>query len=223
MTAPYIALEGIDGAGKSTVVSAIVAEFKRSGQEVVSVLEPGGTWIGEQIRQLLLSVKHPSEPRIPKLKELTDQPSDRTETPISPWAEALLFAAQRAQLVEEIISPALADQQWVVSDRSFYSSLIYQGIGRGLGVEAVRELNEMATSGVVPGLVIVLDIDPRLGASRQFGGALPAAGDLEFLTKIREGYRELAGTESAVELVSAEQPASDLVDQVMNLIQERWN
>src|SRR5690606_3007416 len=104
----YIALEGVEGAGKSTVALRLADRLQASGRDAVPVREPGGTAVGETIRILLLD----------------------GEEALAPWTEAMLFAAARAQLAHEVIAPALASGQWVVSDRTVYSSLAYQGVGR---------------------------------------------------------------------------------------------
>jgi thymidylate kinase len=111
----YIALEGVDGSGKSTVARALVAGLASSGEEAILVREPGGTALGEVVRSLLLD-------------------SERLDD----WAEVFLFAAQRSELAREVVLPALERGTWVVSDRSYYSSIAYQGRGRGLGEEKVR-------------------------------------------------------------------------------------
>ena len=144
MSGRYIALEGGEGAGKTTVTRALAALIADAGHEAVIVREPGGTWLGEEIRRLLLHSRD-----------------------MTPWAEAALFAAARAQLIAEEVRPALAREAWVISDRTYYSSLAYQGGARGLGVEEVRRLNEAVLGGVLPHLVAVIDVDPAVGLSRQ--------------------------------------------------------
>ncbi|MFP5332926.1 MAG: dTMP kinase, partial [Acidimicrobiia bacterium] len=119
MTGRYIGFEGVEGAGKSTVVSAVAARLTAGGFDVVTVREPGGTPIGEEIRRLLLHSESMSD-----------------------WTEAALFAAARAELARTEIAPALSRGATVLSDRTYYSSLAYQGAARGRGVEAVRAVNE---------------------------------------------------------------------------------
>ncbi|GIU92141.1 MAG: thymidylate kinase [Acidimicrobiia bacterium] len=172
MPARYIALEGVEGAGKSTVAELVAAELQKQGRQVVTVREPGGTRLGEEIRRLLL---HSHE--------------------MDPWAEAALFCAQRAQLAREVVAPALAGGAWVVSDRSYYSSLAYQGYARGLGVEQVRTLNELALNGVVPDLVVVLDVEPEVGLGRQREPDRIGGQGVEFQRRVAEGYRSLAAAE----------------------------
>lgn len=140
----YLALEGVEGSGKSTVSRIIRDRLAEKGIRSQIVREPGGTALGEELRRLLL---HSGD--------------------VAPWAEAALFAASRAQLTTEVVGPALDSGEWVISDRTYYSSLAYQGGGRGLGIETVRSLNETVLAGVTPDVVFVLDIDPEVGFARE--------------------------------------------------------
>ena len=135
----FVTFEGIDGSGKSTQADLLAEALRDEGRNVVATREPGGTKIGERIRELLL---------------------DRTAE-ISPWAEAALFAAARAQLVEQVIQPALGKNADVVCDRYIDSSLAYQGLARGLGVERVLELNLQATRGLLPDRTFLVVIEPE--------------------------------------------------------------
>ncbi|MBA3476586.1 MAG: dTMP kinase, partial [Actinobacteria bacterium] len=123
----FVSFEGLDGAGKTTQVARLRAWLEADGREVVTAREPGGTALGEQLRALVL---HGGE--------------------MTPWAEALLYAAARAELVAEVIEPALARSADVLLDRYLDSSVAYQGIGRGLGLHRVLELNLLAVNGCVP-------------------------------------------------------------------------
>lgn len=192
MRGSYVALEGIEGAGKSTIAGLVASHLRSAGSEVVLVREPGGTELGEEIRRLLL---HSGE--------------------MSPWAEAALFAASRAQLVAEVVGPALERGALVISDRTYYSSLAYQGHARGLGVVEVRALNEAVLGGTLPDLVVVLEIDPGVGLDRQVDPDRIGGAGLGFQRRVAEGYRLLAGQEpSLVRLV----PASDAPDQVASRV-----
>ncbi len=199
MSGCYLALEGVEGAGKSTVAGAVAARLRAEGREVVEVREPGGTPLGEEIRRLLL---HADD--------------------MVPWAEAMLFAAQRAQLVAEVVGPALARGAWVVSDRSYYSSLAYQGDARGLGVEAVRQVNEWAVGSVVPDLVVVLDFDPDRGLARQgdvdrIGGQGP-----DFQRRVAAAYHRLAAAEpSRVVVVPVDADPDVLAERIVELAEAR--
>lgn len=155
----YIVFEGGDGSGKSTQ-AAILAE--RVG--AILTREPGGTELGQELRRLLLNPG---------------------EAPMGERAEALLMAADRAQHLAELIEPALAQGQLVVSDRCAYSSLAYQGGGRELGVEAVRSVNDWAISGRWPDLVVFLDIEPAASKDR-------LAGSLDRLEQEEAGFHERA-------------------------------
>lgn len=166
----YIALEGGEGSGKSS-------QAKRLARRLGAVLthEPGGTTLGSELRKLLLA---------PDLPE------------VSPRAEALLMAADRAEHMALVIEPALADRRHVVSDRSVYSSLAYQGGARGLGIEQIRRLNSFAVGGVLPDVVVLLDVSPHVASSRLSGipDKLEAAGR-RFHDTVLATYRQLAAQE----------------------------
>lgn len=192
----YLALEGVEGAGKSTMARALAAELEELGRDVVMVREPGGTPLGEEVRRLLL---HSDD--------------------MCAWAEALLFAAQRAQLAAEVVGPALAAGRWVISDRSYYSSLAYQGAARGLGVETVRQVNEAGLDGVLPDLVVVLDVDPAVGLGRQHVDDRIGGQGVAFQEAVAEGFRRLAAAEPGkVVIVDASVPIASVVDDVMRHI-----
>lgn len=200
MRGRYVALEGIEGAGKSTVGRKLAQHLTSTGRKAIVIREPGGTTAGEGIREILLH-------------------GERLE----PWTEALLFAAQRAQLAAEVIRPTLAEGTWVVSDRTVYSSLAYQGGGRGLGVEAVRAVNAPGLLGTWPELVVLLDLDPESGLARQ---AIPdriGAEGLEFQREVAATFADLAQLEPTVfRTVSADKPLPDVVAEVIAVVEERW-
>ncbi|TMJ96709.1 MAG: dTMP kinase [Actinobacteria bacterium] len=167
----FVTFEGIDGSGKTTQVSLLAEKLRAEGGDAVEVREPGGTALGEQVRELLLK-----------------------GDAMAPWAEASLFAAARAQLVDEVIRPALARGAHVVCDRYIDSSLAYQGIARGLGVERVLELNLLATSHLLPDRTFLITLP--LEQARERRGDRPdrieSEGD-EFVAAVDSAYRELAG------------------------------
>ena len=172
-----ITVEGLDGAGKTTLASGLVRVLGALGQDAELLREPGGVAVSERIRAL---VKDPA---------LT----------VDARAEALLYAAARAQLVAERLEPALAAGQWVLLDRFVDSSLAYQGAGRGLGVAAVRELNAFATGGLAPDRTLLLRIDPAAGLARA-GDRGEAVDRLEreppaFFAAIAAAYDALAASE----------------------------
>jgi dTMP kinase len=172
-----ITIEGLDGAGKTTLAAGLERELAARGLDVVLLREPGGVRVAERLREL---VKDPN-------------------LHIGSSAEALIYAAARAQLVEEALVPLLDAGRWVLLDRFVDSSLAYQGGGRGLGVDRVRAINEFATAGLAPDRTLLLEIDPRLGRSRSRSRDEPVdrleAEQDEFFERIRATYRELATRE----------------------------
>ena len=191
MSGFYVALEGVEGSGKSTVGRRLVERLSGRGIPTIPVREPGGTELGEELRRLLL---HAGD--------------------MAPWAEAALFAASRAQLAAEVIGPALAAGTWVVSDRSYYSSLAYQGGGRGLGVHEVRRLNETVLDGVLPDLVVLLDIDPAVGFARETERDRMGDGGLDLQRIVADTYREIAADDDRVLVLDAGATPEQLVDRV---------
>jgi len=141
----FITFEGGEGSGKTTQVVALVAYLRSTGREVVATRDPGGTPIGKLIRTLLL---------------------DRDHTQMAPTAELLLYQASRAQLVHEVIRPALAADRIVLCDRFTDSTVAYQGYGRKLDLDLIARLNTLATGGLCPDLTLLLDLDPILGLAR---------------------------------------------------------
>jgi dTMP kinase len=171
-----ITLEGPEGAGKTVLGQRLAAALVAAGHSVVLTREPGGTRLGERLRTVLLEGGGKIEPR----------------------ADALLFNAARAQLVAEILRPALAAGQVVVCARFADSTLAYQGYGEGLGIEELRALAEIATGGLVPDRTILLDLDPEIGLRRKSDveqTRFEAAFDLAFHRRVREGFLELAREE----------------------------
>ena len=201
MAGRYIALEGIEGAGKSTVAVSLAEALEAQGREVIVVREPGGTGPGERIRQILLG----------------------DDFDVAPWTEALLFAASRAQLARDVIAPTLAGGAWVVGDRSVYSSLAYQGGGRGLGIEAVWSLNLPGLSGVWPDLVVLLRVDAGTGLSRQSEPDRIGAAGRSFQSRVAGAFDEIAAAEAdRFTVVDASVPLEDVVSDVLGEIGKRW-
>jgi len=192
----YIALEGGDGSGKSTVSAALRTRLEELGRTVVVVREPGGTPLGEVVRGLLLD-------------------SERLDD----WAEVLLFAAQRAELAREVVAPALESGEWVVSDRTYYSSIAYQGRARGLGVDRIRSINETGLDGVTPNHVFVLDVDPATALARQDHPDRIGREGVEFQASVREGYLDLGRTDPKVSILDGSASVDDLVDQIMKVVE----
>ena len=175
MTRRYVAFEGVDGAGKTTVAARVAERLRSRGFDVLSVREPGGTPTGEAIREILLGLG----------KVVGD------------WAEALLFAAARSQLAAEVVGPALAAGRGVVSDRSVYSSLAYQGGARGLGIDQVRRVNAAGLGGVWPETVVLLRLDPGRGFAREEEANRISEAGLAFQARVAEAYDLLAAEEPA--------------------------
>lgn len=193
----FISLEGIDGSGKTSLLESIREYLRGAGYEVLTIREPGGTVISEKIRTMLLDVKNAG---------------------ILPGTEALLYAAARSQVVEEIIRPALARGQMVLADRYLDSTIAYQGYGRGLEIEYLNQLNQLCTGGLVPHLTLLLDVDPAEGARRRkkdIPDRLEKEG-LEFQDRVRRGYRELSRQQPArIKVIDAGMARSDVMVQAM--------
>ena len=201
MNRPYIAFEGIEGAGKSPVAERVGARLEADGLQVVRVREPGGTTVGESIRQILLS------------HELAPEP----------WTEALLFSAARAQLATEIVGPALKDGAWVLSDRSVYSSLAYQGAGRTLGIEEVRSVNEPGVLGIWPSMVILLAVEPDEGLARQAIGDRIGDEGVRFQQAVADGFAAVAASEpDRFVIIDTSAPLDEVVEAAYREMRARW-
>ena len=170
MNCSYLAFEGIDGSGKTTLINELSNKLTKSNVDFKIVREPGGSKLGEGIRELLLSHDYNVEPT----------------------SEALLMSASRAQLIQEIVKPAINNGQLVITDRSAYSSVSYQGVGRDLGYQKIYELNDLAIDSFWPEKVILLDIDPKVSLSRQKVADRIGSGEISFFNKVRDGYLQLA-------------------------------
>lgn len=166
----FVTFEGIDGSGKSTQAELLGARLVADGYEVVATREPGGTELGERIRDLVLHGGH-----------------------VTPWAEALLYAASRAQHVDEVIRPALERGAWVVCDRYVDSSVAYQGVGRELGLDRVLDLNLAAVGGLMPDRTFLLELDVSDLATRLRDDHDRLEREAEdFHARVAAGYLELA-------------------------------
>ena len=197
MTARFVALEGIDGCGKSTQATLLADALRARGHDVVLTREPGGTALGEGVRNLVLA-----------------------GGAMSPVAEALLFAAARAQLVAEVIRPALDAGRWVVTDRFVDSSLAYQGAARGLGIDEVWRINRPAVEECLPDLAVVLDVPATVAAGRGTGPDDRIEGEGVALQEaVAAGYGELAARfPERVTIVSGDGTVEQVHDRVLALV-----
>lgn len=196
----FVTFEGLDGSGKTTQAELLRERLEADGLEVVATREPGGTELGERIRDLVLHGGH-----------------------VTPWAEALLYAASRAQHVDEVIRPALERGAAVVCDRYLDSSVAYQGAGRELGIDRVLDLNLAAVGGLLPDRTFLLELDPDDVAARlaRDHDRLERAGD-DFRRRVATGYRTLADRfPERVVVLDAARPADELAEDIHGALRIR--
>ena len=200
----FITFEGIDGCGKSTQIDLFHRKLEADGCKVLLLREPGGTPISECIRQILL---------------------DKKNTKMCSETELLLFEAARAQIVKEVIGPAIAEGMVVLCDRFIDSSMAYQGYGRQIGSKVVDDLNTYAIAGTGPDLTFLFDIDPALAESRL--SCRPQARDrlddesFAFVNRVREGYLRIAEAEpQRIRVLNAHSGIEDLSREVYRIYRE---
>jgi len=196
----FVTFEGLDGSGKSTQAELLRVRLQADGVEVVSTREPGGTELGEGVRNLVL---HGGD--------------------VGPWAEALLYVAARAQLVDDVIRPALERGAAVICDRYVDSSVAYQGIGRQLGLDRILDLNLAAVGGLLPDRTFLLELDPDEVASRiqRHYDRLEREGD-DFRRRAADGYRRLAARfPERIVVLDAARPANDIAEEVDGALRVR--
>lgn len=193
MGAMFVSFEGIDGSGKSSQAALLVDRLRDAGHDVVATREPGGTALGERVRELLLGAAD-----------------------VSPWAEAALFAAARAQLVTEVIAPALERRAWVVVDRFIDSSLAYQGGARGLGVDAVLELNRAVMGGVEPERTFLLRVPVDVALARtaeQRRDRIEAEG-AQFLARVDRTFEALSVRFERIEAIDGTRAETEIAEEI---------
>jgi dTMP kinase len=202
----FITFEGPEGSGKSTQLRMLAERLRASGHDVLETQEPGGTPIGIQIRHVLLDAKN---------RELC------------PTAELLLMFASRAQNVDQLVLPALSARRTVLCDRFTDSTLVYQGVGRGLGADVVYELDRIACRGLIPDLTLMIDIDAETGLARAHRRSARIDDsqtrmedqDLGFHRRVRDAYRQLATDESRrIRLIDGSLTREQVAEQVWDAV-----
>ena len=195
----FISFDGIDGVGKSTQMEQFVAWLEAAGHTVLVCRDPGSTQLGEAIRGILLN---------------------DDGTPISRTSEMFLYMAARAQMVEEVIRPALAEGKTVVSDRFLLANVVYQGYAGGLDLDAIRQTGEIATGGLSPDITFVLDLDPQAAAKRlnRELDRMENQGE-EFRTRLRAGYlKEAERSDDHIVVINAD----DTIEAIQTAIRDAW-
>ena len=201
-TGKFITFEGGEGSGKSTHIARLVDRLQQAGHRVLIAREPGGTEVGEQIRHILQYSKQ--------------------STAMVPETELLLFCASRAQLVREVIQPALNKGHVVICDRFFDSTTVYQGVGRKINPNAVAAINNFAVGANLPDLTLVIDLDPRIGLERARGRELfdrMENQSLDFYNRVRQGYLDLSKREpQRVKVIDGSQTIDAIEKQIWDLV-----
>ena len=197
----FITIEGPDGAGKSTQIDKLSKYFKEKGYDIILTREPGGTHISEKIRDIIL---------------------DNDNTEMTYIAEALLYASSRAQHVHEKILPALKDGKVIICDRFVHSSLVYQGIGRNLGIEKIREINDFAIQGVKPNLTLFFKIDPEVSLNRKTKdgkGDRLEQENIDFHKSVYNGYLKLIDMyPHEFKVIDASKSVNEVFDQIKSVV-----
>ncbi|MBR2523401.1 MAG: dTMP kinase [Clostridiales bacterium] len=199
----FITFEGIDGCGKSTQIAMLEEYLGSAGVEFRRVREPGGTSVGEKIRNVLLDKKNDN---------------------MDPVCELLLFEAARAQITSEVIKPSMEQGITVISDRFFDSTYAYQGYARKLGTDVVSDLNLTATGGLKPDITFLLDLDPvtalaRRGIRGEAEDRMEALG-MEFQSAVRAGYLDMASRDDRIRVIDASRPRDEIASEIISVTKE---
>lgn len=207
----FITFEGVEGAGKTTLIQKLVQYFTEKKQDIFLTREPGGSELGKKLRAIILNA----------------------EEKIYPSAELFLFLADRAQHVEDCIKPALQAGKIVLCDRFIDSTIAYQGFGRGMDIKQLSLLNKLATNGLEPDLTLLLDLPPEIGLKRAKTRNIEQnltidegrfeAEALQFHQKIRDGFLSLAKQEKRFFIINAEQDAEQVCHTVIQYIEKNFN
>lgn len=199
----FITLEGPEGSGKSTQARLLADYLTEKGIDVVRTREPGGVSIAEQLREMLLN----------------------PDNVICARAELLLYASGRAQHTEELILPALKEGKYVICERYTHASIAYQGYGRGLDMDLINQLNNVATGGLCPDITIILDIDVEKGLKRVETSCRDfdrlECENISFHQKVRDGYLAIANDDPRVLIVDSDNPVEDIHKRVVNILKEK--
>lgn len=200
----FITMEGPDGSGKTTQIERLKAYLSDKGYDIIITREPGGTSISEKIREVILDCDN---------KSMCDT------------TEMLLYAASRAQLIHEVIEPALLSGKIVISDRFVDSSAVYQGIARGLSIDAVYDVNQYALNGIEPDITILLDLDAKEGIKRKKDQTELDRMEMEkisFHEKVAQGYRDLAKRHpNRIITIDAFQPIEDIHNKIVQYVEKK--
>ncbi len=200
----FISLEGIEGTGKTTQIRLVADRLRREGYKVVTTVEPGGTRIGERVRDILLDIRHKN---------------------MVPVAELLLYNAARAQHLVEVILPSLKEGKIVLTDRFSDSTIAYQGYGRGIDLKILYETDGVATMGIKPDLTLLFDLDVEEGLKRNMGINKVDRLELEDVTfheKVRAGFIELSRKEpERFEIIDASMPVTIITEIVLEAVKKR--
>ncbi len=197
----FLAFEGVEGAGKSTQARLLASRLEAAGRACLLAREPGGTRGGERIRRVVLD----------------------PDIELGPEAELLLYLASRAEFVRRVVRPALLEGRIVVADRYELSTLAYQGVARGLGLEKVRELNAWATGGLRPDAVVLLKVDPATGHGRKADTPDRLESEpREFFVRVAEAYDLLAQTEPGIVVVEGTGSPEEVEARVHDALSRHW-